>query len=201
MTTSSQGKQLKTKAPNARALLLSVANWLGDQEENLSSGLRSTEDAVKLYLYAQAHPELDMYYDEDDMTEHRIAALGYDPIDDFLCGRTLDLVVPSTEPVQPTLLLNKNDYLERFFSSYVNNVKGAMRTMSKRALLEYLGNFSSDDSDDDDRDNADNYTADDKHIATASAASGIPEFEFLEFALTYFGHNIDPDASTAPLDH
>lgn len=64
---------------NAREQLAAVADWLGWQHENLSFGLRSSMDALRLYDYAQAHPDLPEMADEWK-SRSRIAALGYDPL-------------------------------------------------------------------------------------------------------------------------
>lgn len=37
---------------NAREELAAVADWLGWQEETMSDGLKSMEDAIKLWRYA-----------------------------------------------------------------------------------------------------------------------------------------------------
>lgn len=68
-----------------------IVEWLDWQDESLSFGLRSVEDAVKLYDYWQKHsflPEMadgEFHYDcHGDplvpLAQHRIAALGYDPL-------------------------------------------------------------------------------------------------------------------------
>ncbi len=64
---------------NAREQLAAVSEWLGWQEEDLSFGLRSAMDALRLYDYAQAHPNLPEMADEW-RARSRIAALGYDPL-------------------------------------------------------------------------------------------------------------------------
>ncbi len=64
---------------NAREQLAAVADWLGWQEESLSFGLRSAMDGLRLYDYAQAHPDLPEMADEWRPSS-RIAALGYDPL-------------------------------------------------------------------------------------------------------------------------
>lgn len=66
---------------NARETLANVTEWLGWQEETLSFGLRNAFDALRLYDYAQAHNTLPEMADEWT-PKHRIAALGYDPMDD-----------------------------------------------------------------------------------------------------------------------
>lgn len=65
---------------NARERLAAVAEWLGWQEETLSFGLRNAFDGLRLYDYAQAHPNLPEMADEWK-PRSRIAALGYDPMD------------------------------------------------------------------------------------------------------------------------
>jgi hypothetical protein len=74
-----------TKECNAREILAIVADWLGWQDETLSDGLKSPYDAVKLWEYAQAHPDLHEMADE---WPRRILrdAIGYNPfktIDDM----------------------------------------------------------------------------------------------------------------------
>lgn len=76
---------------NARELLSGVADWLGDQDENLSAGLRSALDGLRLYEYWQARASvLPEYCDEPaddecvDVAAHRVAALGYDPLETCL---------------------------------------------------------------------------------------------------------------------
>lgn len=64
---------------NAREILVAAADWLGWQEEDMSFGLKSAEDAIKLYAYAQAHPELPEMADEWDPKDRR-KALGYEPM-------------------------------------------------------------------------------------------------------------------------
>ncbi len=53
---------------NAREKLLAIADWLGWQNENLSFGLKSPEDAVKLYNYWQERADSlpEMADDEQD---------------------------------------------------------------------------------------------------------------------------------------
>jgi hypothetical protein len=73
---------------NVREKLESIAEWYGYQSESLSDGLKSIEDGIKLYNYFQAHEELPEFCDEpdddgNDLAEHRIAALGYDPLDTY----------------------------------------------------------------------------------------------------------------------
>lgn len=65
---------------NARETLAHVADWLGWQDEDLSAKLRNAFDALRLYDYAQANPDLEEMADVWD-AKHRIAALGYDPFD------------------------------------------------------------------------------------------------------------------------
>ena len=59
--------------------LNTVITWLEFQPEDLSFGLRSAEDAVKLYNYGLDNPDLPVFvyrWGEQD----RIDALGYDPL-------------------------------------------------------------------------------------------------------------------------
>jgi len=64
---------------NARELLDAAEHWLGWNSENLSAGLRCAFDALRLYDYAQAHPELPEMADDWEPA-HRIQAVGYDPM-------------------------------------------------------------------------------------------------------------------------
>lgn len=65
---------------NSRQRLVSVANWLGFQDEDLSAKLRNAFDALRLYDYAEANCYLPEMADEWE-PEHRKAALGYDPLE------------------------------------------------------------------------------------------------------------------------
>lgn len=65
---------------NAREQLAAVADWLGWQEESLSFGLRHSMDALRLYDFAQAHPELPEMADEWE-PKYLVEALGYDPLE------------------------------------------------------------------------------------------------------------------------
>ncbi|MBC8737025.1 hypothetical protein F6X40_09410 [Paraburkholderia sp. UCT31] len=71
---------------NAREQLEQAAAWLGNQNEDLSFGIKSPQDGLKLYAYWNAHPELPEFCDEGadeenvDVAEHRFMALGYDPL-------------------------------------------------------------------------------------------------------------------------
>lgn len=69
---------------NAREQLAAAAEWLGWQDENLSMGLKSAADGLKLWAYWQAHPELPEMADEDcddvNVAAVRRKALGYDPL-------------------------------------------------------------------------------------------------------------------------
>ena len=67
---------------NARETLKHVAHWFGWQDEQLSAGLKNAFDALRLYDYAQANPDLPEMADEWD-EKHRIAAVGYDPLADY----------------------------------------------------------------------------------------------------------------------
>jgi hypothetical protein len=65
---------------NTREQLIAIADWLGDEEEYLSFGLRNAFDALRLYDYALARPELMCGYVTEWPEADRIAALGYDPM-------------------------------------------------------------------------------------------------------------------------
>lgn len=72
---------------NAREKLLAIAVWLGWQNEDLSFGLKSPEDAIKLYNYWQERadtlPEMADEEQDDEgrwMFMFRKHALGYDPL-------------------------------------------------------------------------------------------------------------------------
>lgn len=64
---------------NAREQLLAVAEWLSWQDESLSFGLRNALDGLRLYDYAQAHPNLPEMADAWRPAQRK-AALGYDPL-------------------------------------------------------------------------------------------------------------------------
>ena len=63
---------------NAREGFEMMARWLGQQDEALSAGLRSMEDALRLYLSQAEWPEPRM----PDRWEarRRVELLGYDPM-------------------------------------------------------------------------------------------------------------------------
>jgi hypothetical protein len=70
---------------NAREQLEAASHWLGYHDENLSYGLKSPEDGLKLWRYGHNHPELAEMCDEPegddaDWTDaHFKAAIGYNP--------------------------------------------------------------------------------------------------------------------------
>ena len=76
-----------TDTHNAREILVIVADWLGWQDETLSDGLKSPRDALKLWEYAQAHPDL---HEMADQWSPKVLSyvLGYNPLqaldDEFL---------------------------------------------------------------------------------------------------------------------
>jgi hypothetical protein len=71
---------------NTRELLAAVAEWLGDQHEDLSFGLKSAFDGLRLYEFWTSRADLPEYCaeatDDDgrDLAALRIEALGYDPV-------------------------------------------------------------------------------------------------------------------------
>jgi hypothetical protein len=76
---------------NAREQLSDAADWLGWQHEDLSAGLRSPEDGIKLWRYWQSMPVKLPEMADEEITEdgvesaqkHRVLALGYDPIAEY----------------------------------------------------------------------------------------------------------------------
>jgi hypothetical protein len=65
---------------NARERLEHAADWFSWQDEDLSAKLRTAFDALRLYDYAQAHPELPEmadHWEESDV----VAAIGYNPFE------------------------------------------------------------------------------------------------------------------------
>ena len=73
---------------NAREQLEACEDWLGWQDEDLSAGLKSPEDALKLWRYWNQFAEIlpEMADEEVETTDgksvewHRMTALGYDPL-------------------------------------------------------------------------------------------------------------------------
>lgn len=94
---------------NARELLDQVEHWLGWQNEDLSAGLKSAFDALRLYEYwtdpkNQHLPEFcDMDYDDEDhdIATERVNALGYDPL-----AKCLDESVIGTKSVMGALAVS-----------------------------------------------------------------------------------------------
>lgn len=73
--------------------------------------------------------------------------------------------------------------MNNFFRTYAGDIDGSMANMSRQELLEHLGSYHSGDVN-----SPDSYEADDIFIGVASAATGIPEHDFLSYALKFFGH-------------
>lgn len=73
---------------NAREQLEACAVWLGYQDENLSAGLRSADDGLKLWRYWLAHADVLPEMADEEVAEkgiesvrkHRRKALRYDPL-------------------------------------------------------------------------------------------------------------------------
>lgn len=65
-----------------------------------------------------------------------------------------------------TIVINKRKAMSDFFLAYSSDIEGAVNTMSKDELIEYLEN--------------------DIFIGLVSATTGIPEQEFVDFSLEYF---------------
>ena len=71
---------------NAREQLEAAASWLGFQHEDLSFGLKTPEDGLKLWRGWQSDPELPEFCDEyEDANDAKTLSarvrkiLGYDP--------------------------------------------------------------------------------------------------------------------------
>jgi hypothetical protein len=73
---------------NAAEQMQRVVNWLNDQDESLSFGLQSMQDAIRLWAYWHENKsgELPEYADEESddpgvsVAYHRVRCLGYDPL-------------------------------------------------------------------------------------------------------------------------
>jgi len=71
---------------NAREQLEAAFTWLGYQHDDLSFGLKSPEDAIKLWKAWQSDPELPEFCDEGEdyedgqkLNKRVRKILGYDP--------------------------------------------------------------------------------------------------------------------------
>ena len=70
---------------NMREELENCAAWLSFHHEDIAYGLKSPEDALKLWRFGRAHPELAEFCDQpegdvSDWTDkHFKAAIGYNP--------------------------------------------------------------------------------------------------------------------------
>ena len=76
---------MSTDLRNAREILEDAASWYGYQHEDLSFGLKSPADALKLYLHWTTDGTLPEFCDEPaddgrDMARLRKKILGYDPL-------------------------------------------------------------------------------------------------------------------------
>ncbi|ENW02985.1 hypothetical protein [Acinetobacter beijerinckii] len=80
-------------------------------------------------------------------------------------------------------VVDKNQSLKHFFISY-SSIEGSLENLNRIELLERLGEFNEGE-----KEAAESYSPNDIFIAVASAATGIPEHEFLVYALDFFGHN------------
>lgn len=90
---------------NAREHLENAALWYADQDENLAAGLKSAVDALLLYEAWIGRSDLPEYADEEvdpgelpadvpSVAEHRVAVLGYDPIEIALSRAEADWETP-----------------------------------------------------------------------------------------------------------
>ena len=64
---------------NAREELAAVADWLGWQEEIMSDGIKSMEDAIKLWRYAQKHADTVAEMADEWTPAELRKAIGYNP--------------------------------------------------------------------------------------------------------------------------
>jgi hypothetical protein len=64
---------------NIREFLSSAAEWLSWQEEDITYGLKTPEDAIKLYRYALENEDLPEMADTWAYKDRR-RAIGYDPL-------------------------------------------------------------------------------------------------------------------------
>jgi hypothetical protein len=84
---------------------------------------------------------------------------------------------------------NSEAAMKAFFNTYSHDIKGSMHNMTKKELLEYLGTFDpeySDEGVEGDLEDPHNYSPSDIFIGCASAASGIPEHNFIVFAVEQY---------------
>lgn len=79
-------------------------------------------------------------------------------------------------------VLNKEEALKAFFFAY-ESLEGELKHKNKVGLLEWFGDFVEGHPSD-----LESYYVNDVFITVTSAATGIPEYEFLSYALKYFGH-------------
>ena len=86
-------------------------------------------------------------------------------------------------------VLNKEESLKAFFFAY-ESIDGDVRHKNKIELLEWFGDYVDGHPND-----LESYIPNDVFITVTSAATGIPEDEFLSYALQYFGHK-EPKADT-----
>lgn len=78
--------------------------------------------------------------------------------------------------------INKEESMKAFFLAY-ESINGDIKHKSKIDLLEWLGDYVEGHPND-----PESYNVNDIYITVASAATGIPEDEFLHYALEYYGH-------------
>jgi hypothetical protein len=71
----------KPRTDKSKRLLIAY-NWLCQQDDSISFGLRSTEDGLKLFGHFMGNPRLPEFCDTDDMAHERVKCLGYDPMGD-----------------------------------------------------------------------------------------------------------------------
>lgn len=68
------------RALNVRERMVLVADWLGWNDDNLSFGLRSVDDAVKLYEYGLKRNNFLHEMADEWHRNSLVAAVGYNPL-------------------------------------------------------------------------------------------------------------------------
>lgn len=84
-----------------------------------------------------------------------------------LCEKLFLKIASLEEQLASKISLSNKESMKNFFDAYSNDIEGALHNMSQEKLLEYLDS--------------------DIFIGCASAATGIPERDFVEYSLEYFG--------------
>lgn len=139
-------------------------NKKGDLTSCQISEIKNRIEHVDNYLnrHLERNPELEIHFlFEKYITEHKYKKSKFDP---------------------SSKGLNKEESMKAFFFAY-ESINGDVRGKNKVELLEWFGDFVEGHPKD-----PESYNVNDIFITVASAATGIPEDEFLLYALEYFGH-------------